>query len=316
MMTQRKTFSWNLQPILAICVCFLISLCGNDLRAQDTAQKPLPKKQPAETIEGPPIVTAKAWGIADGKTGKLLWGSHQTDARQMASTTKIMTAWLVLQLAKDNPKLLDETITVSENADKTGGSSARIVAGETYTARNMLFGLLLPSGNDAAVALAEHFGTHFQNGDKEMSPLKAFVAKMNEEAKKLGMEQTKYLDPHGNSRNQSSARDLSILAWHALQNPVFRKYVQTRQHQCDVTNAEGKSRTAVWNNTNRLLGREGYDGVKTGTTGGAGRCLVASGRHNSDHLIIVVLGCTSQDSRYVDTRNLFRWAWRQRANAK
>src|SRR5207245_3634539 len=91
-------------------------------------------------------------------------------------------------------------------------------------------------------------------------------------------------------------------------------YVQTRRHQCEVAGADGKKRTVTWTNTNQLLGVEGYDGVKTGTTTAAGSCLVASGRRGSDQLIVVVLGSTSNDGRYVDSRNLFRWAWLERGH--
>jgi D-alanyl-D-alanine carboxypeptidase (penicillin-binding protein 5/6) len=90
--------------------------------------------------------------------------------------------------------------------------------------------------------------------------------------------------------------------------------VRTRRHNCEALDAKGARRKVEWNNTNRLLDIEGYDGIKTGTTTAAGSCLVASGRRGTDHLIVVVLGCTSNDSRYIDTRNLFRWGWQQRGH--
>lgn len=279
------------------------------------ALEPLPAKAPADRIDGPPLVSAKAWAIADGKTGKVLWGSKEAEPQTIASTTKIMTAWIVLQLAAENAKTLDEVATVSERAAKTGGSGAGIKAGEKYAVRDLLYGLLLPSGNDAAAALGEHFGGRFKVGDKMGDDaLVQFVAEMNRRAQALKMAETKYFDPHGNGKNQASPRDLLTLTWTALQNPLFAKYVQTRRHQCEAVDAKGDKRTVVWNNTNRLLGIEGYDGVKTGTTGAAGSCLVSSGRRESDHLLVVVLGSTSNDSRYLDTRNLFRWAWRERGH--
>src|SRR5205823_9285696 len=91
-------------------------------------------------------------------------------------------------------------------------------------------------------------------------------------------------------------------------------YVQTRRHAYEVADPEGQKRLVTWKNTNRLLDIEGYDGVKTGTTNAAGSCLVASGRRGSDHLLVVVLGSTSNEGRYVDARNLFRWAWQQRGD--
>ncbi|MDA1017432.1 MAG: serine hydrolase [Planctomycetota bacterium] len=286
-------------------------------------------KQPRDSLDGPPIVSAKAWAIADAKTGKLLWGSHESVSRNMASTTKMMTAWIVFDLVQHDEKLLDEVVTFSQVADKTGGSTANLKTGERITIRDLLFGLLLPSGNDAAVALGEHFGHRFRDSkpnpaEQDVKPSSAkmtdeqslamFVQEMNRRAKKLDMEETLYLDPHGNSRNRSSARNLVRLAWTCLQNPTFCKYVGTRSHRCTVKQTDGTERAVEWKNTNRLLDMEGFDGVKTGTTGGAGACLVSSGHRDDDHLLVVVLGASSSDGRYVDSRNLYRWAWKQRGH--
>ena len=281
------------------------------LGAQAPAQ--LPPLAPADRIDGPPVVSARAWAIADGGTGRFLWGHNQTASVPMASTTKIMTAWLVIRLANDNPKVLDETVIVSEQAAKTTGSSARIRAGDRLPVRQLLYGLLLPSGNDAATAFAEHFGPRFRKQDSKASPIAAFVDEMNRQAKALNMGDTHYIDPHGLTKNLTSARNLTTLAHHVMQNATFRSYVRTRRHVYEVTGANDVKRTLEWNNTNKLLDIEGYDGIKTGTTTAAGSCLVASGRRGDEHLFVVVLGATSNDSRYVDTRNLFRWAWRERA---
>lgn len=289
-----------------------LSLLPTLSRSQPTGDPPLPSKSPVERLDAPPIVSAKAWIIAEGKSGKMLWGYKETEPLVMASTTKIMTAWIVLRLAKDNPRVLDETIVVSERAAKTTGSGAKIKATEKYTVRDLLYGLLLPSGNDAATAIAEHFGKRLsEDGKANEDPATLFVAEMNREAAARKMTNTKYFDPHGLGKNHTSVKDLALLASHALKDPTFAKYVQTRRHQCEVSDAKGEKRTVTWNNTNQLLGIEGYDGVKTGTTTAAGSCLVASGHRESSHLIVVVLGCTSNDSRYVDSRNLFRWAWRE-----
>lgn len=276
-------------------------------------------RQPADSLDGPPIVSARAWGIADGKTGEFLWGKNETTSRYMASTTKIMTAWIVLELASNHEGVLDEVVTISEVSDKTGGSTANLNAGEKIAVRDLLYGLLLPSGNDAAVALAEHFGRRVRPVDKSVEvtaskSLEMFVKEMNRRAGELELKETKYLDPHGNSRNRSCARDLLKLAWNGLQNKQFRKYVGTTSHSCMVTKPDGTKRSVTWKNTNQLLKIEGFDGVKTGTTGGAGACLVSSGHRGKDHLLIVVLGSTSKDGRYVDSRNLYRWAWLQRGH--
>lgn len=276
--------------------------------------QPAPPKAPADSLDGPPFVTAKAWVVADGKTGKVLWGSDAAEPRPMASTTKIMTAWVVLRLAAADPKVLDEVVTFSEQAAKTTGSSAKLEAGDKLPVRELLYGLLLPSGNDAAVALAEHFGPRL-GGEKDGDAVKRFVGEMNRRAKELGLKETSYLDPHGLSKdNVSSARNLAALAREAMTDERFRGYVGTRRHECEVTGAGGGKRQVVWNNTNKLLDVEGYEGVKTGTTTPAGNCLVASARRGDDRLIVVVLGSTATDGRYADARNLFRWAWRERGH--
>lgn len=302
-MSRRRFLGWSGLAVL-----------GFDAPSWAQAPAELPALAPADRLDGPPLVSARAWAVIDGAKGRFLWGARESAELPMASTTKIMTAWLVLQAAADNPKVLEETMEVSAQAAKTSGSSARIRTGDRCTVREMLYGLLLPSGNDAAAALAEHFGPRLREPKSQAAPVAAFVAAMNTQAKMLRLAETHYVDPHGLSKNVTSARDLAALAWNAMRQPVFRDYVRTRRHACELTDAKGAKRTVTWNNTNKLLDMEGFDGIKTGTTTAAGACLVASGRRGTDHLLLVVLGCTSNDSRYIDARNLFRWAWRQRGH--
>jgi D-alanyl-D-alanine carboxypeptidase (penicillin-binding protein 5/6) len=278
---------------------------------QPPEEKPLPAKAPAESLNGPPLVTAKAWAVADGTTGKVLWGGNQAEPRPIASTTKIMTALLVLELSEKDPKVLDEVVTFSERAGKTTGSSSKLKAGERLPVKELFFGMLLPSGNDAAVALAEHFGPRFPAG-ADPDPVARFVVAMNQKAKSLGLKETSFADPNGLSKDDlASARDLATLTWHARQSEAFRTYTATRRHTARVKGPDGE-RSITWETTNKLLEIDGYDGVKTGTTTPAGQCLVASGARGDDRLIVVVLGSTSTDGRYVDARNVFRWAWQQR----
>ncbi|HZZ77659.1 MAG TPA: serine hydrolase [Gemmataceae bacterium] len=309
--------SWSRRDLLKVGG---LGALGAALANLAPAQQPkeLPKRRPAEEVNGPPVVSARAWAIFDGRTGRRLFGHNDATAMPMASTTKIMTAWLVLRLAADEPKMLDEMMTISEQAARTTGSSARIRTGDRLAVREMLYGLLLPSGNDAAVAIAQHFGERFRdrNAKNPPTPLASFIAEMNRQAGRLMLRETRYLDPHGLGRNETSARDLTALAYNAMQNATFRQYVQTRRRQTNILDAKGERRAVTWDNTNKLLDIEGYDGIKTGTTTAAGSCLVGSGRRGEDHLLVTVLGATSNDSRYADTRNLFRWAWRERAARK
>jgi D-alanyl-D-alanine carboxypeptidase (penicillin-binding protein 5/6) len=315
---RRRTTILNRQelamPLRLLVACCLVSIVVCRGLAQDAS--PEPPRQPADALDGPPLTTAKAWVIGDGSTGQRLWGSDDASPRAIASTTKIMTAWVVLALAEKDKTLLDQTVTISERADKTSGSTAGVLAGEKLPARELLYGLLLPSGNDAATALSEHFGRVLLNESDDEADgaecTEAFVAQMNRTAQALTMIETHYLDPHGLGSNRSSARDLLKLVHTAMQNESFRRYVQTRHHQGKLTTPEGGTREANWKNTNQALGIEGFDGVKTGTTNAAGACLVSSCRRGDDHLYVVVLGAATGDGRYVDTRNLLRWAWLQR----
>ncbi len=270
-----------------------------------------PPKAAPDRLDGPPLVTAKAWIVVDGNTGKMLKGGNEAEARPMASTSKIMTAKIVLGLATADPKMLDEVVTFSERAAKTIGSSAGLKAGEKLPVSKLLYGLLLPSGNDAAVALAEHFGPRL--GEKsDGDAVEQFVAYMNQMTKKLGLKEMAYKDPNGLSPNNvSSARDLATLACEVMNDERFLAYVATRRHECDVTTPDGAMRKVIWTNTNKLLDIEGFEGVKTGTTTPAGNCLVGSASRRESRLIVVVLGSTSTDGRYVDSRNLFRWGWLQ-----
>ena len=141
-----------------------------------------PEKKPPDPLDGPPFVTVKAWAVVDGKTGELLGGHDESKALDMASTTKMMTALVVLRTAKADADGLDEMVTFTERADKTTGSTSGIRAGERLPVRELMYGLLLPSGNDASVALAEHFGSRLgppAEGREKDDPLDRFIAEMN-----------------------------------------------------------------------------------------------------------------------------------------
>ena len=182
---------------------------------------------------------------------------------------------------------------------------------------------MLPSGNDASVALGEHFGKRFrpardETPERAADPLWRFVAEMNRTAVRLGMTATHYENTHGLTAEThlSTAADLLTLARAGWKMKRFRQYVGTRQHGCRLVGPGGRQRNIVWRNTNRLLPTEGYDGVKTGTTSAAGACLVSTGRRGKDRLFVVVLGAAASAARYTDSRNLYRWAWIQRGHKK
>lgn len=296
--------------------------------AREAAELPT---APPDDPHAPPYVTAAGWAIADADTGEILWHSKGDEPRDMASTTKIMCALIVLDLAAKDPAVLDEIVTISETADRTPGSTADVRAGEKIPVRELLFGLLLPSGNDAARAFAEHFGprleppAQYPPGADPSDPAERFVAEMNRTAQRIGLKASSFRNPHGLTveGHRASPIDLIQLARAALKHDLFREVIHTRLHGHTVTGPGGYQRNCRWENTNKLLGIEGYAGVKTGTTDAAGACLVSlaeapPGMKNDPgaerRLIIALLGATSSDGRYADTRNLFRWAWGQLKN--
>ncbi|HEY3393694.1 MAG TPA: serine hydrolase [Lacipirellulaceae bacterium] len=275
------------------------------------------EKEPADKLDGTPFVTAKAWAIIDGQSGEFLAGEHDQEKRDPASTTKIMTAFIVMRLAEKDPKVLEEIVTFTSRADNTPGSTSGVREGEKLTVGELLYGLMLPSGNDASVALAEHFGARYGAMDggpdhEKIDSYDHFIQQMNDLAKDIGLRSTHFENPNGlpSDEHKTTARDLATLAHQALRVPLFRKIVSTPQHGTTVDSVSGYKRNVVWRNTNQLLKIDGYDGVKTGTTGAAGNCLVSTAQREGRRLIVVVLGSTSTDSRYTDTRNLFRWAWK------
>ncbi len=271
--------------------------------------------EPMDDPHGPPQVTSSAWTIVECKTGKVIGSARADEQLNFASTTKIMTAYIALMRAATDPQVLEEIVTFSQRADDTVGSTAGIRAGEEVPVSELLYGLLLPSGNDASVAFAEHFGSRLANGTtpSQQSAYDSFIDHMNATAKELGMQHTTFKNPHGltTEGHLSTANDLAVLARAALDVPRFREYVTTRQHAVTVEGATGYKRNVRWENTNRLLKIDGYAGVKTGTTDAAGACLVSCSRRDGRELIVVVLNAANSDARYIDSRNLHAFGWRQ-----
>ncbi len=278
-----------------------LSCVANPAASQDIFQQ--------EQFDGPPAVTCEAWTVIDAESGDTIASHHASEVLRPASTTKIMTGLLVLELAQQSPDILDETVEFSRRADKTGGTTTGIATGEKVKVGDLLYGLLLPSGNDASVALAEHFGDRMQV-DSPSKGYDRFVAAMNQRAKQLDLRDTHYENPHGLDKDGhvTTAADLAVVARTAMQIPEFRKIVKTVQYQTTVIKNDGSQRVVQWQNTNQLL-PFGYLGVKTGYTYLAKSCLVSCSQHDGRELIMVVLKASSKDARFTDSRNLWRWIW-------
>ena len=276
-------------------------------------------KKPLDDVNGPPQVTCTAWAIVDRASGDAIAANKSEVPMHIASTTKMMTAYIVLKQAAANPSVLDEVVTFSKRADDTVGSTAGVRAGESLPVAELLYGLLLPSGNDASVALAEHFGRKFAKTDIKLDDSQSFdrfIEEMNATARELKMQQSNFVNPHGltDKAHLATVSDMARLACAALEVPRYRDYVTCRQHGCEVTGPGGYKRNIKWENTNRLLGIEGYTGLKTGTTDAAGACLVSSSQRDGRELIVVLLNASNSDARYVDARNLHAYGWRKSAS--
>ena len=252
----------------------------------------------------PPYTSAKTWVIYNTLSEAVLFGQGSEDRREIASLTKIMTCYLSLKLAESRDIPLTKRVTISARAARITGTSANLQAGDNLSLIDLLHGLMLPSGNDAAYALAEFFGGLIST---EKS-VKCFVNEMNKTAEELSLVDTKYKNPHGMSPrpNFSTAKDVSILANISLKNKIFSEIVNEKEYSCTIQNEE--PRFVTWKSTNKLLGK-GTDGVKTGQTVKAGPCLCVRFTHSKVPLIITVLCCKTNHSRWIEVPRLAAWAY-------
>lgn len=224
--------------------------------------------------EGGPANHAQAAALIDVTSGRLLYSKNGDKRLRIASLTKIMTAIVAIEHGK-----LSDRVTVSKNAFAKEGSSLFLKLGEEMTLENLLYGLMLRSGNDAATAIAEHVG-----GTEE-----GFVLLMNQKAQELGLTNTHFMNPHGldHDEHYSSANDVARMTAYALQNPTFKEIVKTPTKRAPNPN---ESWDYKWDNKNKMLRLyEGADGVKTGFTKKAFRCLVSSATRNGQQIAAVTL---------------------------
>lgn len=228
----------------------------------------------------------------DRKSGNVIWGKGENKRSAMASTTKIMTAIILIENSD-----LNQTVTISGKSAGTGGSRLGLKKNDKITLKDLLYGLMLKSGNDSAVAIAETVG----------GSVEGFADMMNAKAKELGLENTHFVTPHGldNPEHYTTAYELAKLADYALNNETFAKVVNTKNYTVSI-NGYPKNIT----NTNELLGYvEGVNGVKTGFTNNAGRCLVTSVNRNGFEIITVVLQADTKKFRSSDSLKLINYVY-------
>ncbi|CAK58030.1 unnamed protein product (macronuclear) [Paramecium tetraurelia] len=293
----------------------------NEVRRQKFGSETPPRRYEITV----PSITAHTWVILDAQTGRLIWGKNEHSNREIASITKSMTAYVTIKICeqlKIDPTQV--TVSVSEYATQIGGTSSNLQEGDSLTLLDLLHGLMLPSGNDSAQAIAENFGVYLYFQSKYFqqkidsidndnntihvnNPAQYFVAEMNATAQKLGLSNTYFTNPHGlaNRLNRSTAYDVAKLCYYAMKLPLFAQIVRTKEYSCTVTNL-GQTRVLKWENTNKLL-EQGFSGIKTGVTNDAGPCLASHFISRKHSYILVVLNCNSKEQRWVDSCRLIDW---------
>ncbi|SNX55403.1 D-alanyl-D-alanine carboxypeptidase family protein [Thermoanaerobacterium sp. RBIITD] len=247
----------------------------------------------AENIKVPQVA-AKAAIVMDQNSGRILYEKNINEKLPMASTTKIMTLLLALEYGN-----LNDIVTVSKRAASVGGSSIWLSAGEKISLSNLLYGLMLNSGNDAATAIAEHIGGSVEN----------FARMMNIKAKEIGAYNTNFVTPSGLDigikDHYTTAYDLALITRYAFNNySKFAEIVSTKEKTIPWS---GRDYGRYLRNKNKMLWQyEGGDGVKTGFTNKAGRCLVSSATRDGHRLISVVL---NSGPMWDDSQNILDYSF-------
>jgi serine-type D-Ala-D-Ala carboxypeptidase (penicillin-binding protein 5/6) len=242
-----------------------------------------------------PQVTGRAWMVVDVSSGQILAAEKPDERFEPASLTKLMTAYLVFAALKEKKLTLDQQVNVSERAWRSPGSRMFIEPRKPVSVDELIRGMIVQSGNDACIALAEQIA-----GSEE-----AFAGMMNREAERLGMKNTKYMNASGlpDPQHYSTARDLQLLA-----TALIRDFPE--QYSLYYSQREYRYNGITQMNRNRLLWLDKtVDGVKTGFTEAAGYCLVASSKRGPRRLLSVLLGSTSESMRAQESQKLLNWGF-------
>lgn len=268
------TFTWDIYSVKAVTDDNI----DNDSESIDILEEnSIDISLDEVNINSPLKVSARNAIAIDAETNEVLWNQNGYEIVPMASTTKILTALIAINYGN-----LERKITISKNASSIRGSTVGYVAGEEITMRELLFGLMFKSGNDAAIAIAEDIG----------GSIEGFSNIMNDFAKSVGIIDSHFESPHGldSPKHYSSAYDLAILTSKAMEYDIFRECVGEKVIYKDKYNF-----TRDYQNINKILYKiPAANGVKTGYTGGAGKCLVSSINYNGKNIIIVVLNCVDR----------------------
>ncbi len=246
------------------------------------------------------ISKVKAAGavLMDMENGRVLWGKNEEEPLAMASTTKIMTAILALEMGN-----CEDVVTVSKRAAQAPEVDIDLNTGDSIKLEHLIYALMLKSANDSAIAIAEHIG----------GSVEGFAKLMNEKAFELGAFDTEFVTPNGldEGEHHSTAEDMAIIASYALRNEEFIKIINTKSYSFSL---EDGKRQITLNNSNRLLNEyPGAFGVKTGFTCKAGHCFVGAAQNNGVKLVSTVLasgwGNSGKESKWTDTKAILDYGF-------
>lgn len=247
----------------------------------------------AKTLNNEPKLNSRVALVYDRSSGRVLYKKNGNKQTPMASTTKIMTAIVVMENSN-----LSDIVTIDSKSAGTGGSRLGLKKNDKITVNDLLYGLMLRSGNDSAVALAIHIG----------GSIEGFAEMMNQKAKELKLINTHFVVPHGLDKegHYTTAYELAKIADYALKIDKIKEIVSTKTCTISINN-----KPKIITNTNELLGSvNGVYGVKTGFTNGAGRCLVSSCKRNNLDIITVVIGADTKKYRTADSIKLIEYTYK------
>lgn len=304
-MTLRHHLAIRICGIAAASLLALPAPALADVRDTD-AICGLTQGEEARLAEDRPDIQARAAIVVDDD-GTVYFERDADEEVKIASLTKVMTAILAIENAD-----MDDELTVGHRAATVGQSTAELEEGDVLTMEEALRGLMIPSGNDAAMAIAEHVGAIIEPGSSD--PYAAFIKAMNDKAAELGMDHTVFTNPHGLDFDgwegdfHSTARDVATMFSHAMKSDRFRALTASPDNKITVTSADGSEREIDMIERNEILGREGNIGGKTGGTYDADSCFVgAFSRETGGEVYTVTLGSEDGEQRWADTLALANW---------